>query len=87
MQALIRPWPGWTWLQNRAMSGLHALRTACAPGRICAIAFGVESNKTAPVVAMSIFDNMIYPPSPWLERKSVGAPRVPRPELLRTTIV
>lgn len=50
MHALMRPWPGGTWLQKRAMSGLHACRTARAPGRICAIAPEVESNKIVPII-------------------------------------
>ena len=45
MQALIRPSPGGTWLQKRAISGLHAWRTARAPGRICAIAPDAESKQ------------------------------------------
>jgi hypothetical protein len=50
MQALMRPWPGGTWLQNCLISGLQACKTARAPGRICAIAPGVESNKIVPII-------------------------------------
>src|SRR5262249_3635225 len=64
MQALIRPWPGGTWLQNRAMSGLQALRTACAPRRICAITEDVESNRVAAVTSTFIF-NIDDPPLPF----------------------
>ena len=41
IQPFIRPPPGDTWLQYRAISGLHACNTA-----LCAIAPEVESNKT-----------------------------------------
>ena len=58
MQALMRPPPGATSLQNCAISGLHALTAACAPGPICAIAPDVENNKTAPVART--FLNIIY---------------------------
>jgi hypothetical protein len=55
MQALIRPWPGGTWLQKRAMSGLQACRIARAPGRIYAIAADVDSNKMAPAARAFVF--------------------------------
>jgi hypothetical protein len=54
--------PALTWLQKCAMSGLHAWRTARAPGRICAIAADVESSKTAPIVTTFFFD-IVYPRS------------------------
>ena len=44
MQALMRPCPGATSLQNCLISGLHALAAAIAPGRICAIAPDAENN-------------------------------------------
>src|ERR1700740_282306 len=62
MQALIRPWPGGTWLQKRAISGLHACRTTRAPGRICAIAPEVHSNKTAPAASTFFVIMVSVPP-------------------------
>ena len=47
MQALMRPCPGVTSLQNCLMSGLHVFAAAIAPGRICAIAPDAENNKMA----------------------------------------
>ena len=58
MQDLIRPWPGGTRLQKRAISGLNAFKTACAPGRICAIAPDVASSKTAPATG-TVFFNIV----------------------------
>jgi hypothetical protein len=50
MQALMRPCPGATSLQNCLISGLHALAAAIAPDRICAVAPDAESNKMAQMV-------------------------------------
>src|SRR5207244_6694530 len=50
MQALMRPPPGATVLQNCAISGLQALAAPIAPGFICAIAPAVESNKMVAIV-------------------------------------
>jgi hypothetical protein len=58
MQALMRPCPGWTSPQNCLISGLHARAAAIAPGRICASAPDVESNKMAPMVRA--FFNIVY---------------------------
>src|SRR5208282_975833 len=60
-QALIRPWPGGTWLQKCAISGLHAPSTALAAGlTFCAIAPDVESSKMAPIMT-NFFFSMVCP--------------------------
>ena len=64
MQALIRPWPGATWLQNRAISGLHARSTARAAG-FCAMTLDADSNKTVAITKSFPF-GMMYPGLPSL---------------------
>src|SRR6516162_2391884 len=67
MQALIRPWPGGTWLQKRAMSGLHAPSTARAAGfTLCAIAAGAESSKTTPMITNLFFMVCLLHFSSWV---------------------
>jgi hypothetical protein len=70
MQALMRPCPGATSLQNCLISGLHALAAAIAPDRICAIAPDAESNKMAQMVKTRI---SIVPLLSLLEEWSVGS--------------
>ena len=58
MQALMRPPPGGTLLQNCLISGLHAFAVALAAGPICAIAPDAESNKMTPMTK-TLFDMVI----------------------------
>jgi hypothetical protein len=66
MQALMRPPPGWTWLQNRAMSGLQARKTALAAG-FCAMAVDADSNRIAgtkiAATAAGAFNRDMFSPS------------------------
>ena len=69
MQALMRPCPGATSLQNCLISGLHAFAAAIAPGRICATAPDAENNKMAQMVRTRF---SICPPSFSVIRDTIG---------------